>query len=621
MVIIVIEQNTRHELAGEAGESLLAVLQRNGFKVMAPCGGKGTCRKCLVDLDGIGSVLSCQTILSGDLWGRAGLSADEPLTVRLPEPARAQISTDGLLPELTLDPLVFRGQVSLPEPSLSDQRPDDERFADATGLTVPFALLPQLPDALRRNGFAPAFYFRRDLGEVVRFIAPDRPEPLGMAVDIGTTTLAAYLCDLDSGERLASTSMLNPQGIFGADVISRIEQAANGQQQALRQAITRAVGDLAGRLVDKACRKTGRDWQRDDIAHLVLAGNTTMMHLLTGLSADAIARSPFIPVSLQSRTVTAAELGLPLSPQTVCQLLPSIAGYVGADITAGILACGLHRLNRDGGSESALLLDIGTNGEIVLAGPAGMIACSTAAGPAFEGANITCGQGGIQGAIDDVFLEQGDLAYTLIGNGSDKSGVSASADAPLARGICGSGLVAALAVLLDSGIVDETGRITDEPEDLPPQLARRVCQMNGQAAVMLAEAGQSASGEMIYLNQKDIREVQNAKAAIAAGIQLLIGQAGLTPGQVGQVYIAGGFGNYLKVEDAFRIGLLPEQLRGRTRAVGNTAGMGALYCLLERDAMREAARAAEQVTYYELSADRRFTDLYIEAMMFPEIEL
>ncbi|MEA4888092.1 MAG: ASKHA domain-containing protein [Clostridiaceae bacterium] len=616
MQVILIGPDKQQILDIMPDETILSALQRYSIPVAAPCGGKGTCGKCRVSVDGLGMILSCQMHLSPEVWRQAGLTSDKPLVVRLPEPVQAQISTDGLLPAMTLNPLVYKGRAEMPEPSLTDQRPDDQRFYDAAGKTIPYSLLPQLPAVMRKSGYKPSYYFRRDTGAIVAFTHENRPEPLGMAIDIGTTTLAAYLCDLGQGIRLASASMLNPQSIFGADVISRIEQAAGGQQKALRQTIVRAIGDLAGRLIDKACRKTGFNYQREDIAHLVLAGNTTMIHLLAGFPADAIARSPFIPVSLQALTLTAADLELSLNPHAVCQLLPSIAGYVGADITAGILACGLNHLNDDGGKRASLLLDIGTNGEIVLSGPQGMIACSTAAGPAFEGANITCGMGGVQGAIDQVALTGDDLTWTLIGSDLDKDNPSDSQT--LARGLCGSGLVAALAVLLEAGLVDETGRITDEPETLPPLLGKRVCQIDGQAAVILAEAAKSAAGEPIYLSQKDIREVQNAKAAIAAGIALLIEQAGLRPEQIDQVFIAGGFGNYLDVRHAFRIGLLPEALNGRTRAVGNTAGMGALYCLLDQDALKEASAAAEQVTYYELSADRRFTDLYIEAMLFPE---
>ena len=617
MRLIIIEHQNRREVTVSPGANLLAVLQKNGSQIHAPCGGRGTCRKCQVEIIGIGQVLACRTDLDDQLAQRACPGADEPLTVIVPEPAQAQISTDGLIPDFVLSPLLNRGMVSLAEPSLEDQRSDEERFTDATGLNVPFCLLEKLPGALRDNSFQPSFYFRLasagSAGTAVRFIRPDGPDPLGVAVDIGTTTLAAYLYDLGTGKRLASAAGLNPQRAYGADVISRIDQSSASPEA--RQALRGAIKGLADRLVVKAGHHTGRSLSTDDIVHYVFAGNTTMLHLLAGLPAAAIARAPFIPVSRRAMTVQAALLGLPLASDAVCQLLPSISGYVGADITAGILACGLHHLPP---GQNALLLDIGTNGEIVLAGKHGMIACSTAAGPAFEGANILCGMGGVQGAIDSVACQDGDLVYTTVGesNGNGSGKDNGPSIRPL--GICGSGLVAAAAVLLSCGLIDETGRITDEPDSLPAGLQRRLVQYQGQAAILLVPQEISATGHPIIITQKDIRELQNAKAAIAAGISLLIQQAGLQPDQIDRTYIAGGFGNYLDGAHAFRIGLLPPELRGSTRAAGNTAGMGAILCLLDQAALAEAESIARSVSYYELSGDKRFTDLYIEAMMFPE---
>jgi uncharacterized 2Fe-2S/4Fe-4S cluster protein (DUF4445 family) len=606
MDIRVIESGRQQLLQGPAGDNLLVFLRRNHQVVHAPCGGRGTCGKCTVEIDGIGPVLACQVSLSPDLWAQAGLSDGQTLTVRLPDPVRAQISTGGILPDLEVSPLVYRGTARLPSPRLDDQRPDDRRLADATGKSVPFYLLPELPVVLRESNFAPTFWFRGDTGQILRFVGPDDGGPLGMALDIGTTTLAAYLCDLGSGRQLASASMLNPQRSFGADVISRIEQAAAGHRADLQRVLARAVGELSGRLLELSGRQSGRTRPIEDIAHLVIAGNTTMVHLLAALPADAIARTPFIPVTVSAITASAAELGLPLHPAAVCQILPAISGYVGADVTAGLLACGFDQMAEQAGN--TLFLDIGTNGEIVLATPGGLIACSTAAGPAFEGANITCGLGGVDGAIDRVFIQDGDLACSLIGPPGP------------ARGLCGSGLVAAVAMLLDLGLLDETGRITDDPEQLAEPLRRRLARIDGQEAIILLDETQSATGRPVFLTQKDIRELQNAKAAISAGIALLIEQAGLKAADIERVYMAGGFGNYLGVDHALRIGLLPSELKGRTVSAGNTAGMGALACLLNAGYLERSQGLADRVRYFELSADRRFTDLYIDAMIFPEPE-
>ena len=612
MQLTVIENNIKRMLDYQIGENLLAVLQ-TGVVIHAPCAGRGTCRKCRVEIEGIGSVLACQTVLTKELVTAAGRNPQHPLVIIVPDVAKAQITTDGFLPELKLAPLIFKGMITLAQPSINDQRSDVQRFEDATGMRIPFHLFRQLPTVLRDSDFSTTFYCRTGLagekGEVLRFVTAESPEPLGIAIDIGTTTLAAYLYDLGSGQRLAAASGLNPQSSFGADVISRIDQASQSADtlKALQESISQAISKLAVRLADKATAQAGRKIDVNDICHYVLAGNTTMLHLLAGLQPDAISRSPFIPVSLQTITLTAAELGLAVAPDACCQLLPGISGYVGADITAGILVCSMQTVEA---SKGKLLIDIGTNGEIVVSGPQGLVACSTAAGPAFEGANIRCGMGGVQGAIDEVIWTGEDLTYTLIGDNGDKP--------HLARGICGSGLVAAVACLLDSGLIDETGRITDTPEDLPQLLKKRLLKIDSQPAVLIADAAESADGQPIVLTQKDIRELQNAKAAISAGISILIDRAGLQPAQIDQVYIAGGFGNYLDVLHAFRIGMLPPGILGRTRAVGNTSGMGAIMCLLDSANLTRCEELASQVTYYELSGDSRFVDFYVEAMMFPE---
>ncbi|MGI6327319.1 MAG: ASKHA domain-containing protein [Saccharofermentanales bacterium] len=613
MRLIIVDNQTEKEQEFYPGDHLLDVLLQSSSGIHTPCGGRGTCGKCRVEILGIGHVLACQTILSTELIDRAA----RPLTVILPGTVRAQISTEGMLPDISLRPSVYKGMAVLAEPTIDDQRPDDERFEAATGLTIPFGLLPNLPLVLRRTDFQPSYYGlisqNGKPGRVLRFISADAPNPLGLAVDIGTTTLAAYLYDLETGQRLAADSALNPQSGYGADVISRIDRATESaeQREALRASIGRAIVDLAKNLLRDGAVGIGKSLVLDDIVHYVLTGNTTMLHLLAGLPPEAIARAPFIPVSRRLQTLTAAELGLPVAPDALCQLLPSIASYVGADITAGILACGLLDQKPETGS---LLIDIGTNGELVAVGPHGAVACSTAAGPAFEGANIRCGIGGVQGAIDAVRWDGKILSYTLIG------GLGHGADRQLARGICGSGLVAAVASLLDCGLIESTGRITDQSDQLPSELQERIITISGQPAIVLAPAAASANGEPIVLTQKDIRELQNAKAAIAAGITLLMSKAGLAAENVGQVHIAGGFGNYLDVQHAFRIGLLPEELRNRTRTVGNTAGMGAVLCLLNTERMEQARAVVDQVDYFELSGEKEFTELYVNAMMFPENE-
>lgn len=625
-------------------KSILSALRQAGHQVESPCGGKGTCGKCQVHIAGLGDVLSCQTKPDMKTRSKAGLALNDLMEVTLPLTMAAHISTDGLLPEVKLNPLIKRIQVHLPAPKLDDQRPFDQRFAAVSGYQVPLTLLRNLPDVWLEKEIDVACLVREDTKQVVSWPALTENAPaltktawLGIAVDIGTTTIGSWLYDLESGERLATAAMLNPQRNFGADVISRIDAASElANRQMMRTQVTDALDQLAEALIEKAfladrkhteqpgtkadqlsteadllSTEAGRLKNRlDSVTQVVIAGNTTMLHLLTGMSPAAIAKTPFIPVSLSAQFLTAEALNLKLPPQAVVQLLPGISSYVGADITAGLLACDMTRKEAD----IKILLDIGTNGEIVLAGPAGLIACSTAAGPAFEGANIACGLGGVSGAVDNVWWEKDQLRYTVINPQESVNGSHVLKP----RGLCGSGLIAAVAACLEKGLIDETGRIEDDLDELPQTLHPYIGEFDGQTVIILVDAATGERGRPVYLSQKDIREVQNAKAAMAAGILLLIEMAGISPDQVSALYLAGGFGQHLQPEHAFTIGLLPVALRGRTQAVGNTSGMGAVLCLLDQNKGQLAAETARLVRYYELSADKRFTDLYIEAMMFPE---
>ncbi len=630
---------TNQHFAATPGSTLLSVLQHHRQDVLAPCGGKGTCRKCLVTIKGLGEVLSCRQILTEQLWQTLGLDLDQPLEVHLPQQQAVQFAESSLLPDTHLDPLVCRAQVTLPPATLADPDADDTRFERATGSTVPFALLNDLHRRIAA-GQAPIHYdFRTDTLEVIRFVDSPATPTLGCAFDLGTTTVAAYLFDLSTGHRLAHQSRMNPQKTYGADVISRIEYASASPEhlKRLHQILTDLVLSMADELVTRVPRqferyagaepqaeqaaKLGSASRKEDILVITLAGNTTLMHLLAGLHPARIAVAPFVPVSLKGRIVPASELGIDLGPQALAILLPSIASYVGADLTAGILACGLEDAAlsaHPAKTANRVLLDIGTNGELILAGPSGILACATAAGPAFEGANMDCGMPALAGAIDQVSLEDGQLSLSSISG-------------PI-KGICGSGLVALVATLLDAGVIDETGRLLDPDEldaTVSDSLRQRIGTIGSHKVFALSETGSETGqkdGETgnwlnppaVYLSQKDIRELQNAKAAIAAGLEVLLAEAGLTIQDIERLDLAGGFGNYLNAEQAIRIGLLPASLYGRIRSVGNSSGLGASLCLLNDKKRRQADQVCQHVRYIELSGDRRFNNAYIDAMLFPQ---
>lgn len=383
---------------------------------------------------------------------------------------------------------------------------------------------------------------------------------LGVSVDVGTTTLAAYLVERSTGRVLASDARLNPQRPHGADVISRLSFAIESEENAalLQREILAAIDEMTRSMLERA----GRAGEK--IRCRALVGNTVMMHLLGGYPARPLAFAPFTPAYT---ALHEKELG---GVRTI--LGGCISGYVGADTLAAALACGLDE--RD---ENAMLIDIGTNGEIMLKKDGRCFACSCAAGPAFEGAHIACGTGAVAGAIDHARVENGEIVYTTIGGGE-------------ATGICGSGLIDLTAALLERGDITPMGRM----------------------------AGDVRLSERVYLARSDIREVQLAKAAIASGIRILAEQAGAALADIEKVYLAGGFGNFIGLDSACRIGLLPAALRAKIVPVGNAAGSGSVRLLVSEQARRRAEALRQATRCVELAATPDFNDVYTDELLFED---
>lgn len=383
---------------------------------------------------------------------------------------------------------------------------------------------------------------------------------LGISVDVGTTTLAAYLVERSTGRVLASDARLNPQRPHGADVISRLSFAIDSEENAalLQREILAAIDEMTRSMLERAGRAG------EEIRCRALVGNTVMMHLLGGYPARPLAFAPFTPAYT---ALHEKELG---GVRTI--LGGCISGYVGADTLAAALACGLDE--RD---ENAMLIDIGTNGEIMLKKDGRCFACSCAAGPAFEGAHIACGTGAVAGAIDHARVENGEIVYTTIGGGE-------------ATGICGSGLIDLTAALLERGDITPMGRM----------------------------AGDVRLSERVYLARSDIREVQLAKAAIASGIRILAEQAGAVLADIEKVYLAGGFGNFIGLDSACRIGLLPAALRAKIVPVGNAAGSGSVRLLVSEQARRRAEALRQATRCVELAATPDFNDVYTDELLFED---
>ncbi len=403
--------------------------------------------------------------------------------------------------------------------------------------------------------------------------APGEGRRYGAAVDIGTTSIVCFLMDLDSRQELSHASALNPQVQFGADVISRIEYSVENGPDRLTGCVRETICGLLEETAASAGIKTS------EIERAVFVGNTCMHHLFLGISPASLAAAPFEPMVKEAVTLKADELGLKTIPGAEVTVLPNIAGFVGAD-TVGCMAAAEFDKRED----LTLLIDIGTNGEIVLGRKDFSLACSTAAGPAFEGAKIECGMRAVEGAISHVSLENGKIKCSVIPERSVNQEAS---------GLCGSGLLDAVAVLLKTGNIDETGKLCTEDDSSRFYLK-----------------------DEVYISQKDVREMQLAKGAIAAGIELLAKEAGVQVSDIETVLIAGAFGNYMDPESAFITGLIPKELYGRVQHIGNAAGEGAKKVLLDREELETASRLAKETKHIELAGSEDFQDVFVDNLGF-----
>lgn len=458
----------------EEGTTLLQAQIAAGLRPDAPCGGRGTCGKCKVSVNGE-TVLACQTPVRRDttVW-----MEEEGTSVILAEGTAALVQPDG----------------------------------------------------------------------IDRYVA---------AFDVGTTTVVAYLLDGITGKLLAQSSCMNPQSQYGADVISRIQYAMQGGMEC----ISTCIRDAMKQLFSQVCRKAGIP--EEEVTTVSVVGNTAMHHLLLNIDPKSLVIPPYMPA------ISAA------IEKNTARILPNIAGFVGGDTVGCMVSTRFDRLG-----ELTLLIDIGTNGEMVLGDKNRIIACSTAAGPAFEGAKISCGMRGARGAVDHVSLEKGEVSYSVIGDAKP-------------AGLCGSGLLDLVSVLLDLEIISESGRME--------QKTYALC-------------------ENVTLTQKDVREVQLAKAAIRAGIELMAQQLGVAVGDIRKVYLAGAFGNYLDPASACRIGMIPPILLDRIVPIGNAAGEGAKLCALSRAEFDYSKELARKTEFLELASLPQFQDQYVDALEFSEEE-
>jgi uncharacterized 2Fe-2S/4Fe-4S cluster protein (DUF4445 family) len=589
------------------GQNLLTWLRENGFLLSSPCGGKGVCGKCRI------RVVEGEKTLSMPYPGLRGITLDEwesgwrlacktlmdeELTIEIPElwNEEANILTDGDY-EVTLQPSISKVFLELPKPSTGDQASDADRLQRSLGdaKILDLALLHSLSDILKDNNYKVTAVLQGDT--LIGIEGGDTRDLLyGAAVDIGTTTMVGTLIDLNTGDEVGIYSTLNPQKKFGDDVISRISHTIEKEDglQNLQQALLDELNQMFESFESKY------QISAKNIYQLNIVGNTVMIHLFAGLPVKNIASAPFNPVTTRLPNIRAKEMGLKVNPNGAVTSLPMIAGYIGADTVSCILATDMLE-----DPAYSLLVDIGTNGEIVLGNSKGMLSCATAAGPALEGAHIQCGLGGIKGAINKVEINKNGIRHTTIG------------DQP-AIGICGSGIVDAAAQMLKQGLMDSFGRMLSYEEakvTLPADIASRVSEYNGKPSLIITDEKEGAANK-VFITQKDIREIQLAKAAIAAGIQILMKEMQIDFDDIEKVYLAGGFGNYINHDHAMEIGLLPAECKGKVIPIGNAALTGAKMVTKSIHFTQAAEKIRQKTGYIELSNRIDFQDIFVDNMGF-----
>jgi len=591
------------------GVTLFDAASWNGIAIDSTCGGHGTCKKCKIRIVGGGagvSPLDARAFSPDELrdgWRlacRAQAATDLQIEVP-PLVTRPKAATVGVGRQVILRPAAQKRYLELAEPSLADQRTDTERILDAIDdleLRVDLSVVRSIGQVLRAADCKVTAVI---VDDVLIDVQPgDTTARLyAVAFDLGTTTVVATLLDLATGTPLAVASMLNKQQPFGADVITRI--SAIMMDPGTLTTLAGLARETLAELTADVCEQAGVD--AADVCEVALAGNATMTHIALGIDPEPLGVAPFIMAAREYPEVLAAtDLGLPVHPRARAFLFPAFGAYVGGDITAGLLASGMDRDAR-----TRLFVDIGTNCEIVLGNRDWLLATAAPAGPAFEGAAIRCGMRAADGAIEVVSMTPDGVELRVIGDAKP-------------AGLCGSGLVDAVASLVGVGLLDRSGRFAPEEQaaGIAPGLADRLTTLGAERVFVLHWLGEPGDvARSIYLSQRDVRELQFAKAAIATGWNILLAEAGLEPRDIQQVLLAGSFGSYLSPVNAIRLGLVPRMPAARVVSAGNVAGEGAKMALLSVRERAGALALQEEVRYVELSDRSDFNDAFVDQLQFP----
>ncbi|MBI5360110.1 MAG: DUF4445 domain-containing protein [Planctomycetes bacterium] len=625
-------QPDNRQVIVEKGETVLNAANKAGIYVHNICGGDGICGKCRVIIKSgdvntepthflkreeiqKGYALACTSYVENDLVVEIPAESkleDEQILVKEGKSISLDVITRefepsdaGMSPTQRLfrhGPLSTKLHFILPKPSLSDTVSDLERIYREIRreLNVPImqtglAVIKKLSQTLRDADFEITATLGKRNGTVEIFMiepGDTSKHNYGLAIDIGTTTIVVQLVDLISKKVLSSKASTNKQTKYGDDVISRMIYA--GEKEGLEHLHDAAV-DTINRLVGYAVLETKVNLS--DITTVVCAGNTTMAHMALNVDPTYIRKEPYVATTNYFPVIRAAEAGIRINPRGLLSCIPGVSSYVGGDITAGVLASGLFLED-----ELAILLDVGTNGEVVLGNKEWLVSASCSAGPCFEGAGVKCGMRAAKGAVEKIEIEKNfDISWNTIGN-----------SAP--RGICGSGMIDMISEFVDAGIINKAGKFDASLK------TDRLRQTDEGLEFVIANANQSGRGQDIVITQADITNILRSKAAIFAGIRTLIIKMGLSFDDVKKFYIAGGFGNSLNIPKAIGIGMLPDLPHERYSFIGNSSLAGAKLALLSYDALKEIEKIAEKMTYIELSADNAFMEEFMAAIFLPHTD-
>lgn len=610
---------SNQEVTVDSGTSLLDAASIARISIKNLCGGDGICGRCkMIVTEGEvsgdvspkltreeirkGFVLACMTYVQSDVTieiPKETLAKEKVKADRDAERFRTfeqTVTLKGLDPF----PLIKKVYVELEEPTLANNTADHERLFDTlcrkigvckmqTGLKI----IKILPEILRTNDFkiTATVGLRREIGEIMNVEGGNTEDANYMiVVDVGTTTIVAHLIDVNTLHTLDAQACFNSQSIYGREVTRRMITAEKRGDDELQKMLVQDINELIENLAGQS------NVNLKDINAVVCAGNTAMGHFLLGLPVENIRRYPYVATSVDPPPLRAAEVGIEINPRGLLYSLPGISAWVGSDVTAGILATGLYE--RD---EISLLVDIGTNGETVIGNREWIVSSSASAGPALEGASLSCGMQAEKGAIEKFYLENGSVRYKTIGDFPPK-------------GICGSGIIDMVSVLLQAGVINRSGNFIENGSHTFEKI-------EGKRSYILVPKGKTRTGKPIFVTESDIENIITAKAAIYAAIKILVKRLDLTFDDIDRFYFAGAFGNFIDIESAVAIGLIPNLNRDRITYAGNTSIKGAKIAALYKDAFSKIENIRRKTTYYDLMGADDYVEEFRKAMFLPHTDI